>query len=212
MQEILTLSNIRTFLLNLTDSVLESKDELNRMDAACGDGDFGSSMFVAFSKVQKTVQSAPLSEDIGRLLSDVGQVVLSSAGGAAGPIFGTLFAEAGKAAKAKTELSLSDLAKMFNSSLEKIEARGGARVGDKTLLDVLDPVVASLKKASADKTPLSLALENATKAALAGFESTTTLIARRGKARHLAEQTLGHPDPGAYVTMLMFKSLYSETK
>ncbi len=211
MGEKLTYSNFRNFLLSLTDRVLEAKDELNKMDAACGDGDFGTSMFLAFSKVQQAIQSHQ-GEDIGTLLSDVGRAVLSSAGGAAGPTFGLLFEEAGKATKARTELELSDIASMFESSLRKIETRGGAKVGDKTLLDALDPAVASLKKASTKMAPLSSALEEAAGAARAGYESTKSLVARQGKARYLAEQTLGHPDPGAYVTMLMFEGLSNEIK
>lgn len=209
--EKLTYSNVRNFLLNLTDRVLGAKNELNKMDAACGDGDFGTSMFFAFSKVQETIRSNQ-SKDIGSLLTDVGQAVLSSAGGAAGPIFGILFEEAGKATKARTELELSDISTMFESSLRTIEARGGAKVGDKTLLDALDPAVASLKNSSAKMASLSSALEEAAGAAQAGYESTKGLVARQGKARYLAEQTLAHPDPGAYVTTLMFEGLRDELK
>lgn len=209
--EKLTYVNVRNFILTLTDQVLKVKDELNKMDAACGDGDFGTSMFFAFRNVQETVQSSE-GEDVGTLLTAVGQAVLSSAGGAAGPIFGILFEEAGKATKAKAELGLSDIATMFESSLRKIEARGGAKVGDKTLLDALDPAVASLKKSSAQMASLSSALEEAARAAHAGYESTKGLVARQGKARYLAEQTLGHPDPGAYVTMLIFEGFSNELK
>ncbi len=209
--EKLSYSNARNFLLALTDRVLRSKDELNQMDAACGDGDFGTSMFFAFSKVREAIGSAQ-SKDIGRLLTDVGQAVLSSAGGAAGPIFGTLFEEAGKATQARTELDLSDIAAMFEYSLRGIEKRGGAKVGDKTLLDALDPAVASLQKSSAEMAPISSALKQAARAAQAGYESTKGLAARQGKARYLAEQTIGHLDPGAYVTMLIFEGLSNELK
>jgi dihydroxyacetone kinase phosphoprotein-dependent L subunit len=181
------------------------------MDAECGDGDFGTSMFVAFTKLQKTIQDAQ-GDDIGKLLTDAGQAILSTAGGAAGPIFGTLFTEAGKAVKGKNELGVSDLAGMFEAALLKIEARGGARVGDKTLIDALEPAVLSLKKSSADNTPLPSALGNAANAARTASERTKDLVARQGKARYLAEQTLGHLDPGAYITALLFEHLYTEAK
>lgn len=182
---------------------------MNKMDAACGDGDFGTTMHVAFEKVMKVLES-PGSNNAGLLLSEAGRAILSSAGGAAGPIFGTLFASAGDVAKSRSELRVSDLAAMFEASMGKVEARGGAHAGEKTLIDVLDPAVASLKNSASKNTPLLLALEDAANAAEAGYELTKSFVAKRGKARYLGEQTLGKPDPGAYVTMLMFDCLRNE--
>jgi dihydroxyacetone kinase-like protein len=209
--ESLSYAQLRNFLLNFTHRVLRSKDELNRMDAACGDGDFGTTMYVAFDKVLKILESSG-NEDPGTLLSEVGQAILSAAGGAAGPIFGTLFASAGNAAKSGSELDVSELAVMFEASLKKVEARGRAHVGDKTLIDVLDPAVASLKNSAAKNMPLLLALEDAANAAEIGYELTKSIVAKQGRARYLGDQTLGKPDPGAYVTMLMFDCLRNETK
>ena len=126
------------------------------MDAECGDGDFGSIMFIAFSNVRKTLQET-VSNDIGAVLTQVGSSILSSAGGASGPMFGTLFIEAGKAAKGKTEVDLSELTIMLEKSVEKIRARGGARVGDKTLVDALEPAVNSLSESVTANLPLPLA-------------------------------------------------------
>lgn len=181
------------------------------MDADCGDGDFGTTMYVAFGKVLNTLEAAR-NENIGALLSQVGEAILSSAGGAAGPIFSTLFLSAGKATKSRTELSVSDLAAMFESSQRNVEARGGARVGHKTLIDVLDPAVVSLKNSVAKKLALTLALKDAVNAAETGYEKTKSVVAKQGKARYLGEQTLGKPDPGAYVTLLLFDCLCGESK
>ncbi len=101
---------------------------------------------------------------------------------------------------------------MFESSLGEVEARGRAHVGDKTLIDVLDPAVASLKNSAAKGTSLLLALGDAANAAETGYEQTKSVVAKQGKARYLGEQTLGRPDPGAYVTMLLFDCLRNETK
>ena len=211
MGDALSYLQIKDFLLNFTRRVLQSRDELNRMDAACGDGDLGTTLYVAFNKVLTVLESSR-SGDIGTLLSEVGDAILSSAGGAAGPIFGTLFAEAGRTTKSRTELSVSELAAMFEASLRKVEALGGAHVGDKTLIDVLDPAVASLKISDAKKRNLPLALENAANTAETGYELTKSVAAKQGRAKYLGEQTLGKPDPGAYVTMLIFDSLYNEAK
>jgi phosphoenolpyruvate---glycerone phosphotransferase subunit DhaL len=209
--ESLSNAQFRNFLLSFTRHVLGSRDELNRMDAACGDGDFGTTMHVAFSMALKILES-PGNNDTGTLLSEVGQAILSSAGGAAGPIFGTFFASAGDVAKSRSELTVSDLATMFEASMRKVEARGGAHVGDKTLIDVLEPTVASLKNSAAKNTHLLLALDDAANAAKSGYDLTKELVAKRGKARYLGEQTLGKPDPGAYVAMLMFECLRNEAK
>jgi dihydroxyacetone kinase phosphoprotein-dependent L subunit len=211
LEEKLTHSQVKHFLLNLADLILRSKDELNKLDAECGDGDFGTSMFVAFTNLQRITQSTQ-GDDISKLLTDAALAVLSSVGGAAGPIFGTLFAEAGKTTRGKNELGVSDLASMFEAALMKIEARGGARVGDKTVVDALDPAIVSLKESAANNTPLSSALGNAAKAARLGYERTTSLVARQGRARYLAEQAIGHPDPGAHVIVLLFERLYAEVK
>lgn len=202
---------IRNFLLDLSDRLAKAKDELNEMDAACGDGDFGTTIYVAFNSVRKLVE-ATQSMDVGSLLASAGNSILSTAGGAAGPLFGTFFIEAGKAAKGKSEVDIADLATMFEQSTRKIRARGGARVGDKTLVDALEPAVNSLKESAAAGDPMPLALGSAAEAAKAGCETTKRLVAKCGKARYLGEQTLGHVDPGAFVIALIFDTLLTSFK
>jgi len=209
--EKLSYAMVRDFLLSLSNQILQSKDELNRMDAECGDGDFGTSMFVAFTNLQRATQSSQ-GEDIGKLFTDAGRAIIATAGGTAGPIFGTLFIEAGRAGIGRSALGLSDLSGMFEAALVKIQERGRAHVGDKTLIDALDPAVSTLKKSLANNTPLTIALHDAANAARSGYEGTRNLVSRQGKARYLAEQTVGHLDPGAYVTMLLFDTLYSVIK
>jgi len=206
LEEKLSCSDVRSFLSNLSSRILQAKNELNSMDAECGDGDFGSIMFIAFSNVRKTLQET-VSNDIGAVLTQVGSSILSSAGGASGPMFGTLFIEAGKAAKGKTEVDLSELTIMLEKSVEKIRARGGARVGDKTLVDALEPAVNSLRESVTANLPLPLAARKAAEAAKAGCQSTKHLTAKHGKAKYLGEQTVGFVDPGAYAIALVFDSL-----
>lgn len=197
---------LRSFLLTFADLILRSKDELNSMDAECGDGDFGSGMFMAFSDVRKTLVEAH-GDDIGVLLTKVGHSILSIAGGASGPMFGTLFLEAGKLATGKNEVGATEIALMLDQSLHRIRARGGARVGDKTLVDALEPAVSTLKEILSSKIELHQAFERAAEAAREGCESTKRLTAKHGKARYLGEQTLGFVDPGAYVISLLFTTL-----
>jgi len=205
MVECLKTPQVRQLLLEMMTRVIQAKDELNNMDSACGDGDFGTSMCVSFSNARKQIEESP-SKDAGTLLVTAGHAILSSAGGAAGPIFGSFFIEAGKVAKEKDELDLGDLARMFDASLAKIKRQGGARVGDKTVIDALEPAVNSLEEDATKSAGMAVGLKNAANAAEAGCESTKRIVARQGKARYLGEQTLGYVDPGAHVIVIIFET------
>ena len=196
----------RDFLLNLANAVMLGKGRLDEFDAACGDGDFGVGMYVGFENAKKAVEQVG-NGDVGHLLNAAGQAILSSVGGASGALFGTLFMEAGKVASGKGEIDLEDLSKMFGVSLDKIRQRGGAKLGDKTLVDALEPAVESLRNAARRNLDLEKALRMTADAARRGAESTKGLIAKQGKARYLGEQTLGHVDPGAEVIKLIFETL-----
>jgi dihydroxyacetone kinase-like protein len=197
---------VNSFLLDLAAVIMQRKDDLNRLDAECGDGDFGVGMYVAFQHVQQAVVRS-IGRDIGALLKDVGRAILSSAGGASGPLFGTLFIEAGIGVEGRTEIDLASLERMFQGALRGICQRGGANVGDKTLVDSLEPATVSFGESARAGIDLQRALGKAAEAAKLGSESTKRLIAKHGKARYLGEQTLGHEDPGAYVVALLFQTL-----
>lgn len=197
---------MRSFLLDLAAVVMEQSDALNKMDAECGDGDFGVAMQIGFRNVQRAILESK-NNDIGSLLKTTGQQILSSVGGASGPLFGMLFIEAGKAVAGKQEIGVADLAGMFEDSLEKIRLRGEAKVGDKTLVDALEPAVSALGHAADNGAYLAQASKMGAEAAKIGAESTKNLIAKHGKARYLGEQTLGHEDPGAHVVRLVFETL-----
>jgi len=202
---------MRSFLLDLAAVVMEQSDALNKMDAECGDGDFGVGMHIGFKNVQHAVLESK-NDDIGCLLKTAGQQILSCVGGASGPLFGTFFIEAGKAVTGNQEIDVADLAGMFENSLQKIRLRGEAKVGDKTLVDALEPAVRALRRAADSGVDLAQASEMAAEAAKTGAESTKNLIAKHGKARYLGEQTLGHEDPGAHVVRLVFETLSNRYK
>jgi dihydroxyacetone kinase-like protein len=201
---------VRQILLDLMLHLMQGKDELNNMDSACGDGDFGTTVWVSFSSAREQV-SKSLSRDIGSLLVTAGQAILSSGGGAAGPVFGSFFIEAGKVAGEKHEVAIADLARMFDASLIRIKGQGGARVGDKTVIDALEPAVDALKASASKGVSLPVGLDNAANSARAGCESTKRIVARQGKARYLGEQTLGYVDPGAHVIAIIFEFLAEKT-
>jgi len=201
--ESLSESQVKAIIVDIATRVLEARDQLNDMDSACGDGDFGTSMWISFTSARKQLDELPIS-DIGTIMLGVGHAILSSAGGAAGPIFGSFFIEAGYVAKGKDEVRLVDLAGMFDASLKKIKQQGGAKVGDKTVVDALEPAVSALKEDVIGNTALAQGLRNAARAARIGCESTKGIVARHGKARYLGEQSLGYVDPGAHVIAIIF--------
>jgi len=202
---------MKRFLLALSAKIMNEKDHLNKLDAACGDGDFGVGMYLGFKSVQKAVEEHTTG-DISTLLSNTGSAVLSSVGGASGPLFGTFFAEMGKKAKGEGDIRLGDLATMLEGSIEGICLRGRAKVGDKTLVDALEPAVKSLRESVSHKTEFLPALQAAAEASKCGCESTADLVAKHGKAKYLGEQAVGHIDPGAYVVQIIFETLLSVYK
>ncbi len=202
---------MKKILQKIADSIIQNKEYLTVLDAACGDGDMGVVMYLGFKKAKEELDQVK-SVDIGVLFGTVGSTVLTSVGGASGPLFGSLFNQAGRVAKGKDNISLEDLAAMFESSLNKISSLGGAKVGDKTLVDALEPAVKALKEASSKDLSLEVALEKASEAARLGAESTKKLEAKYGKAKYLGEKSIGYLDPGAKVTDIIFEAFISGYK
>lgn len=197
---------MKKILTAIADKIMSEKEYLTQLDAACGDGDIGVGMHIGFKKAKDNLEKEE-SNDIGHLLTTVGSAILSSVGGASGPLFGTLFLQAGRVVKGKKELTLKDFASMFEVSLDRIKALGGAKVGDKTLVDALEPAVIALKEAVSENINLKEALEKAAKEAKRGAESTKNLVAQRGKARYLGEKSIGHVDPGAVIVQFIFETI-----
>ena len=209
--ETLNSTDIKKFLIELSNRIVERKDELDSMDASCGDGDFGSTMASAFGSVAMLLEKTDY-DDVGSMLAAVGSSITSSAGGASGPTVGALFSEPGKLAANKKDVGIEDLALMYEAADRKIRLMGKAGLGDKTVLDALVPAVNALKKARDSRVPLHTALVMAADASTTGCDSTRKMVAKHGKARYLGEQSLGFVDPGAYLVSLMFATLAATTK
>jgi dihydroxyacetone kinase-like protein len=205
---------IRSFLINLSTAIMSKKEELNRLDAACGDGDLGSGLYRGFNELRKALEEKSY-DDVGDTLASAGNVIMSTVGGTAGPLFGTLLIEVGKASRGKAAVNVAELASVFEAALQKVKLRGGSKVGDKTMIDALEPAVLSLREAANNSATILKALEGAAKAADAGYESTVALAAKHGKAKYLGDQSIGNADPGARVISLLFESLlnaYSQSR
>jgi dihydroxyacetone kinase-like protein len=182
-------------------SMQEHRQELVALDTAIGDGDHGTNMDRGMRKAMEKLDGSEQA-DPGAVLKTVAMALISSVGGAAGPLYGTLFLQMGGAMAGETEVDLRAYAAAWRKGLEGVQARGKAEPGDKTMVDALIPGVAALEAAS----DLDGGLRAATQAAQDGMTATTPMIARKGRASYLGERSKDHQDPGATSTYYLFKS------
>lgn len=198
--------------LELTAVVLnENKDYLTQLDSAIGDADHGTNMDRGFKKVAEKLPTVA-DKDIGNILKTVGMTLISSVGGASGPLYGTFFQRGGMAADAREELSAEDLVTVLQGAVDGVQARGRAQPGDKTMMDALLPAMAALKTGVAEGKGSLEAMENAVAAAEQGMKDTIPLQARKGRASYLGERSIGHQDPGATSSYLILNALLTALK
>jgi len=183
--------------------VAENRSALTKLDGAIGDGDHGTNMDRGMKKALERIQGAD-GDDIGATLKAVGMALVSSVGGAAGPLYGTFFMQMGQAAAGRAELDLTGFTDAFDAGIQGVVKRGKAEPGDKTMLDALQPALEALR--SADGDDVAAALERAAQAAHDGMEATVPMVARKGRASYLGERSAGHQDPGATSSHLLLKS------
>ncbi len=179
----------------------EHRQDLIRLDTAIGDGDHGTNMNRGMQKALEKLQAAEQA-DPSAVLKTVAMALISSVGGAAGPLYGTLFLQLGTALAGHAEVDLPTYAAAWRTSVEGVQARGKAEPGDKTMVDALLPAVAALEQASDLNTGLRAAADGAEQ----GMLATIPLIARKGRASYLGERSAGHQDPGSTSTYYLFES------
>ncbi len=190
------------WLRAFADAVSENADELTALDSAIGDADHGSNMRRGMNAVVAKLDAAPDAAPAA-LLKTAGMTLVSTVGGASGPLYGTLFLRMGTSAGDRAELDAQAFAAALRAGLEGVVARGKAALDDKTMVDALTPAVDALDAALADGAGLSDALRAAATAADKGSDATIPLVARKGRASYLGERSAGHRDPGATSTALL---------
>lgn len=182
------------------------KDYLTQLDNEIGDGDHGINMARGFEAVEKKLPSL-VGGDIGALLKGVGMQLVSTVGGASGPLYGTAFMKAGMACKGLTELDGPAFVKAMEAAVDGIKMRGKATEGEKTMLDALCPALKVMQDEVAAGKSLKEVLQDAAAAAEKGVEYTKTIIATKGRASYLGERSLGHQDPGATSSLYLLQVL-----
>ncbi|EPR13025.1 hypothetical protein L323_06790 [Ruminiclostridium papyrosolvens C7] len=202
----LTTKKITELVMNMADIIIANEVYFCELDSVAGDGDFGMSVAKGFKQLKQDWNEVP-QENIGAFLKGCGMIITEYCGGASGPIWGSAFRSAAKYAADKTELDLPGLADLMQSAVDGIQKRGGAKLGDKTLLDALIPATEALK-AGADKGEEMLsAMKAAAEAAVAGGEKTKTMVATKGRASYVGERSVNYPDAGAVAIGVIFTEL-----
>ncbi len=184
----------------------QNKEYLTELDAAIGDADHGINMNRGFQKAIAQLPSVA-DQDIGSILKTFSMTLISSVGGASGPLYGTLFLRASTVVTGKHELTDDDMVALLQAAIDGVVQRGKANLGDKTMLDALSPAVDAFKHAIAAGASTPDALEKAVAAAKDGMNNTLPLVAKKGRASYLGERSSGHLDPGATSTYLILNAL-----
>jgi dihydroxyacetone kinase-like protein len=183
-----------------------NKEQLTQLDSAIGDGDHGINMDRGMSAVLGKVDSAGQEKDIGALLKAVGMTLVSTVGGAGGPLYGTLFMQMGTALSGKDVIGPDDWTAAVDAAVSGVQARGKAEPGDKTMIDALIPGRDALKLALVGGASFEDALRRSADAAGQGMRDTIPLVAKKGRASYLGERSAGHQDPGATSSHLLLEA------
>jgi len=207
MYNTLTSELLRNIFFNFAATMQSNASYLTRLDEAIGDGDHGWNMALGFQKIQEQIQLMPSSTP-DLLLRTAGMTLVTTVSGASGPLYGAAFIAAGMEARANSDLSLENLARIVQAAEEALVRRGRCRLGDKTIFDALHPASQTLVESAEKNLDLLAGLEAAVEAARQGMEATTPLVARRGLAMQYGSASIGHQDPGATSCYLLFESLY----
>lgn len=198
------------YLHIIADKIIDNKDYLTELDREIGDGDHGINMARGFKAVIEKLN--PDEQDIGSVLKKAGMTLLSTVGGASGPLYGTAFMETGKILAGKTELTPKDFSTALKAAISGIQKRGKAIQGEKTMLDALIPASEAFSASISSGADMITALTSACQSARAGAEYTKTIIATKGRASYLGERSIGHEDPGAVSSTLMLEAILDGMK
>ena len=197
-------ATITSWMREIDESVRVERDHLVQLDAAIGDGDHGTNMVRGFEAVVQAL-GADNGSPPGRLLIIAGRTLVSTVGGASGPLWGSALRAGGRVLGDQTTFDGAQLAEVLAAALASVKDLGTASLGDKTMVDALEPAVDTLRARIADGEPVAQAVDAA--AAEAGMRATIPLQARKGRASYLGERSVGHQDPGATSTALILRAL-----
>ncbi|WP_352420640.1 dihydroxyacetone kinase subunit DhaL [Proteiniborus sp.] len=200
-----------TMINNIGEAIKENKEFLTDLDTAIGDSDHGINMSKGFSAVLNKLDGVR-DKDCGIILKTVAMTLISTVGGASGPLYGTAFLKAASVVNGKMYIDRNDTVQMLFEVIQGIKSRGKSDKGDKTMLDALIPAYEVLKESLENGEEIIIAFEKAVTAAKEGVEYTKTIIARKGRASYIGERSIGHQDPGATSSYIILKVIKDTLK
>ncbi|WP_301892776.1 dihydroxyacetone kinase subunit DhaL [Mitsuokella multacida] len=203
------MTRIKDALDAVAAAIIAQKDYLTDLDRQIADGDHGINMTRGFQAAMDAVEEMDDTTKPGPVLETIGKAFIHNVGGAAGPLYGTGFIKAAAVCDENTKLNVASFEKLLGAAIAGIEKRGHAKKGDKTMLDALIPIHACFLPENAEGKTLFEVLQDASHAAKEGVDYTKTIAARRGRASLVGERSIGHEDPGAVSSMLMYRALYN---
>lgn len=203
------MTRIKDALDAVAAAIIAQKDYLTDLDRQIADGDHGINMTRGFQAAMDAVEEMDDTTKPGPVLETIGKAFIHNVGGAAGPLYGTGFIKAAAVCDENTKLNVTSFEKLLGAAIAGIEKRGHAKKGDKTMLDTLIPIHACFLPENAEGKTLFEVLQDASHAAKEGVDYTKTIAARRGRASLVGERSIGHEDPGAVSSMLMYRALYN---
>ena len=200
----ITLDELKRWLQEFARLIAEQRAELSELDAAIGDGDHGTNMDRGMQAAIGKLDGDPIGDTIGDVVKQVGMTLVSTIGGASGPLYGTFFLRFAASAGAVDDLDATQFAAAMRAGLDGIVARGKAEPEDKTMFDALAPAVQTLELGVAGN--FEDTLRAAADAADKGRDATIEMLARKGRASYLGERSIGHQDPGATSAALLIRT------
>ena len=203
------MTRIKDALDAVAAAIIAQKDYLTDLDRQIADGDHGINMTRGFQAAMDAVEEMDDTTKPGPVLETIVKAFIHNVGGAAGPLYGTGFIKATAVCDETTKLNVASFEKLLGAAIAGIEKRGHAKKGDKTMLDALIPIHACFLPENAEGKTLFEVLQDASHAAKEGVDYTKTIAARRGRASLVGERSIGHEDPGAVSSMLMYRALYN---
>jgi phosphoenolpyruvate---glycerone phosphotransferase subunit DhaL len=201
----LSYEDVLAWVQAYASTIAENREYLTKLDSAIGDADHGINMDRGMKAALAKLDGLE-GGDVGALLKTIGMTLVSTVGGAGGPLYGTLFLQMGTATAGKSELEPADWRAAVESGLAGVQMRGKAEPGDKTMVDALLPGKDALAQSLAEGADFTEALRRSAAAAEEGMRATVPLVAKKGRASYLGERSAGHQDPGATSTYLLLKT------
>lgn len=207
----ITKEDVLKFLQKAAELLKQNKDYLTELDSAIGDADHGINMDRGFTKIMSSLDGVK-DKDIGTILRSCAMALVSSVGGASGPLYGTAFMYAAKVLDKKEEITPEELYQALKAALEGIQMRGKATEGEKTMIDAIAPALRAFEEKLKSGASLREMLEAAVSAAEDGMKKTIPMKATKGRASYLGDRSIGHQDPGATSSYLLFKAMLEVEK